>query len=258
MDSQLAAIVEDTGTTLPNTLATIAGYIDTEIAAIKAVTDQFVFSSPGMVDVKVVSGGMTASGVRSAIGMVSANLDSQIGTLLTASSFAAALPSNFGDLAIEAVTGKVAAETESEFDYDEMADAVATRILPSANNFAGNGSTNISDTIRIKQRDDYTASIGRAFEWSITNSAVDYTAASVVVGAAGGGTEPDSPVLVGSLSLQNKAVGSCTVRLEFSSAQTNVPVDRYNFDAHLLIDGKRSTDIELQVVVEPKYADAPA
>lgn len=36
---QLAAILEDTGTTLPATLAAIVGYIDTEIAAIKAVTD---------------------------------------------------------------------------------------------------------------------------------------------------------------------------------------------------------------------------
>ena len=35
----VTAILEDTGTTLPATLATIAGYLDTEIAAIKAVTD---------------------------------------------------------------------------------------------------------------------------------------------------------------------------------------------------------------------------
>lgn len=37
--TQLAAILTDTGTTLPATLATIAAYIDTEVAAIKAVTD---------------------------------------------------------------------------------------------------------------------------------------------------------------------------------------------------------------------------
>ena len=37
--SDLAAILTDTGATLPATLATIAGYLDTEIAAIKAVTD---------------------------------------------------------------------------------------------------------------------------------------------------------------------------------------------------------------------------
>lgn len=42
MDSnstQLAAILTDTGTTIPADLATIAGYIDTEVSAIKAVTD---------------------------------------------------------------------------------------------------------------------------------------------------------------------------------------------------------------------------
>jgi hypothetical protein len=39
LDNLLDAILVDTGTTLPATLATIAGYLDTEIAAIKAVTD---------------------------------------------------------------------------------------------------------------------------------------------------------------------------------------------------------------------------
>jgi hypothetical protein len=39
VDSNVDAILEDTGTTLPATLATIAGYIDTEVAAIKAKTD---------------------------------------------------------------------------------------------------------------------------------------------------------------------------------------------------------------------------
>lgn len=39
VDSNVDAILEDTGATLPSTLSTIAGYIDTEVAAIKAVTD---------------------------------------------------------------------------------------------------------------------------------------------------------------------------------------------------------------------------
>lgn len=37
--ADIASILEDTGTTLPTTLAAIAGYIDTEVGAIKAVTD---------------------------------------------------------------------------------------------------------------------------------------------------------------------------------------------------------------------------
>lgn len=39
IDSNVDDILTDTGTTLPGTLSTIAGYIDTEVAAIKAVTD---------------------------------------------------------------------------------------------------------------------------------------------------------------------------------------------------------------------------
>ncbi len=40
LDEQLAAIVEDTGTTLPTTLTSIVGYIDTEVALILADTNE--------------------------------------------------------------------------------------------------------------------------------------------------------------------------------------------------------------------------
>jgi hypothetical protein len=43
VDAVVDAVLEDTGTTLPGSLATIAGYVDTEVAAIKAKTDQLVF-----------------------------------------------------------------------------------------------------------------------------------------------------------------------------------------------------------------------
>lgn len=39
VDTEIAAILEDTGTTLPGTLSTLSGYVDTEVAAIKAKTD---------------------------------------------------------------------------------------------------------------------------------------------------------------------------------------------------------------------------
>lgn len=39
VDSNVDSVLLDTGTTLPATLSTIAGYIDTEVSAIKAVTD---------------------------------------------------------------------------------------------------------------------------------------------------------------------------------------------------------------------------
>jgi hypothetical protein len=53
--TQLAAIVEDTGTTLPATLATIAAYVDTEVAAIKAKTDLIPASPAAVGDIPTVS-----------------------------------------------------------------------------------------------------------------------------------------------------------------------------------------------------------
>ena len=54
LDSLLDSVLEDTGTTLPQTLVTIAEYIDTEVAAIKAKTDQLVFTNANQLDCFVV------------------------------------------------------------------------------------------------------------------------------------------------------------------------------------------------------------
>jgi len=64
VDSNVDAILTDTGTTLPATLATIAGYIDTEVAAIKAVTD-----------VIPDAGAMTSIAQASALATVDSNVD---------------------------------------------------------------------------------------------------------------------------------------------------------------------------------------
>lgn len=53
LDTEIAAILEDTSTTLPATLNTIAGYIDTEVAAIKAKTDSLTFTVSGQVDANI-------------------------------------------------------------------------------------------------------------------------------------------------------------------------------------------------------------
>lgn len=65
------------------TLTTIAGYIDTEVAAIKAKTDQLTFTVANQVDSNALSGGggLDAAGVRSAIGLASANLDTQLSAI---------------------------------------------------------------------------------------------------------------------------------------------------------------------------------
>ena len=81
-------------TSIDTQLATIAGYldtevaailaaVDTEIAAIKAKTDQLAFTVANQVDANALSGGggLDAAGVRSAVGLASANLDTQLTTM---------------------------------------------------------------------------------------------------------------------------------------------------------------------------------
>lgn len=72
---------------------TIDDFLDTEIAAIKAKTDQFVFTVANQVDSNALSGGggLDAAGVRAAIGLASANLDTQLGDLPTNAELAIAL-----------------------------------------------------------------------------------------------------------------------------------------------------------------------
>jgi hypothetical protein len=71
---------------LDTQLTAIDDYLDTEIAAIKAKTDQLVFTVANQVDANALSGGggLNAAGVRAAIGMASADLDSQLDALSVA------------------------------------------------------------------------------------------------------------------------------------------------------------------------------
>lgn len=88
LDSAVAPLALET------TLATASGFIDTEVAAIKAKTDQFTFTVPNVVDSNALlggGGGLDAAGVRAALGLASANLDTQLGDLPTNAELAAAL-----------------------------------------------------------------------------------------------------------------------------------------------------------------------
>ena len=73
------------------TLATASDLttVDTVVDAIKAVTDQFVFTNPGEVDANAVTGGISQADVRNAVGLASANLDTQLGDIPTVSEFTA-------------------------------------------------------------------------------------------------------------------------------------------------------------------------
>ncbi len=53
IDTNVDSILVDTGTDIPATLSTIAGYIDTEVAAIKTKTDQLTFTVANQVDANI-------------------------------------------------------------------------------------------------------------------------------------------------------------------------------------------------------------
>lgn len=95
-------------------LATVAGYVDTEVAAIKAVTDKLdatlelssdgqIFTAAALQNAPSSSGGLDAAGVRAAIGLASANLDTQLADLPTNAELSSALGSS--DDAVLAVLG---------------------------------------------------------------------------------------------------------------------------------------------------------
>lgn len=70
----------------------IYGLVDTEVAAIKAKTDQLTFTVANQVDSNALTnGGLDAAGVRAAVGLASANLDTQLGDVPTNSELATAI-----------------------------------------------------------------------------------------------------------------------------------------------------------------------
>ena len=96
--------------------------------------------------------------------------------------------------------------------------------------------------INIRQGDDYLAAKGTAYEKTITLAGYDFNAAGLTV-RFGAGTTPGTPLITGTASLQNKAVGSVTLRLEFTRDQTKtIPQGSYQWDAELVdVDGKVTT-----------------
>jgi hypothetical protein len=83
--------------------------VDTVVDAIKVKTDQLNFTVAGQVDANALSGGgsggLDAAGVRSAIGLATANLDTQLGNIPTVAEFEArTVPSaNYFDPAVDTV-----------------------------------------------------------------------------------------------------------------------------------------------------------
>ena len=86
------ATLRITGSSSQSSLNTLDDYVDTEVAAIKAKTDQLTFTTANQVDSNALSGGagLSAQGTRDALGMATANLDTQIATLATPTNITAA------------------------------------------------------------------------------------------------------------------------------------------------------------------------
>lgn len=95
--TQTAAIETDTGTDIPATLATIAGYVDTEVAAvlaavdtevasIKAKTDSLTFTAAGQVDANILGIGSDATALAAFKRAVLGNVIATVGAASTTTS----------------------------------------------------------------------------------------------------------------------------------------------------------------------------
>jgi hypothetical protein len=128
-DNLPAAPADDTS--IDTQLGTIAGYldtevaailaaVDTEIAAIKAKTDQLIFTIANQVDANALSGGgsgLDAAGVRAAVGLASANLDTQLTAI-----------DDYLDTEIAAIKAKTDNLPSDPADESLLEAAIATRL----------------------------------------------------------------------------------------------------------------------------------
>lgn len=188
-----------------------------------------------------------AAAIRAAIGLAAANLDTQI-------------------QGIDSKAGDIKDQTDQlNFDGDEVkakfGDSTIASLTASIGNNIRTAAYNLTvdrtflerGELRVIQRDDYAAADGRAYEVLVEVAGVNFTAATVVAGA---GTAPGAPTIVPTVTLQDKAVGSCTLRLEFTSASLDVEPGIYYWDAHIVISGRRNTIVSGRIIVDPKFADA--
>lgn len=124
LDTQLGAIVTDTGTDLPATLATIAGYLDTEISAIKAQTD-LIPASPASTTNITAGTITTVTNLTNAptSGDLTATMKTSIGTAVAASAVASVTGSVGGNVA--GSVGSLATQARADVNA-EVLDVLAT------------------------------------------------------------------------------------------------------------------------------------
>ena len=117
---------------------------------------------------------------------------------------------------------------------DEVADQVIDHFAASSVMLSTLGLFIEQSELNLRQGDDYLAAKGTALEKTITLPGFDFTAGGLTV-RFGSGSTPGTPLLTGTASLQSAAVGSATLRLEFTRSQTAaLPAASYQWDAELV------------------------
>lgn len=131
VDSNVDAILEDTGTTLPATLATIAGYLDTEIAAILADTNELQgdWANGGRLDllldaIKAITdaiGATAAAKLALTLGSASPTGTAVTGTLSTTqmtTNLTEATDDHYNNRVVLFTSGVLAGQARAITDYD--------------------------------------------------------------------------------------------------------------------------------------------
>jgi hypothetical protein len=107
-------------------LDTLDDLVDTEVGAIKTKTDQLTFTVANQIDANsLTNGGLSASATRSALGMATANLDTQIATLATPTNITAATGITVSSIGADVVTASALAASA----VNEIADQVWDELL---------------------------------------------------------------------------------------------------------------------------------
>lgn len=160
LDTEITAILEDTGTTIPATLATLAGYIDTEVASILAAVDTEVAAIKAKTDnlptdpadQSAVEAAITAAtsplATAAALDAVDNYVDTEVAAIKavtdkldTAMEFDGAVYKFTTNALEQAPTGGVSAPTAAE-----VADAVWDEVLDTAHEVAGSASVLLQDS----------------------------------------------------------------------------------------------------------------
>ena len=190
VSADVASIKTDTGTTIPATLATLAGYVDTEVAAIKAKTDNLPSDPADASDIAA-----SFSSVSGTLSTIAGYLDTEIAAIKAKTDNLPASPAATGDIpsagAIadavwdEATSGHVSAGTtglalvntdlrgsRTVIRGTAASGASTTSLTPSALSPAGTDADQFKGRILVFDNDTATAALrGQATDITASSAA---------------------------------------------------------------------------------------